>query len=455
MPKQRNLFSTALLCCSVLPGALLFPPALPAKTAPAESAETTTDRSQVLVTIDDTTVTRGELQTALSSSPFYTQFNTLDENTQASIRGDFLKRMVSSKLLAAEAKRLGLESSDAFRQELDEYTKGLLYRQYTQSLRQNITLSKQETDELRKTYKDRPDAFTAAKASAIARKYKALLRLTLLKLRDNMQVKIHADRITDNVTAKTVLMEGNNGLKLTYGDIVDTRRYPETPDPEAVREKLYQYIEYMLISTAARDEKLDISKPLSRYRQQRLPAMLVEQKAKEWISDEKILRDYFEKHPELGHTKGQWHIGQLVVKTEADAKKAEKLIREGKKSLFELAATMTIDPYGKAHKGDMGWITQGTGMPEIEQALKKLKSQELSPVIKTPKGFHLVTIIDQKPGQKLGFGAVKDKIRQRIISQNMAHYLQTLQARHRITWHVLESDPSKAESLAKRKKSLQ
>lgn len=446
MPRQLA-FNTLLLFSLLLLSISAF--------AKVTGSPTGNTQDQVLVTIDGASITRGDLQTAISSSPFYTQFNTLDENTQASIRGDFLKRLVAAKLLAAEAHRQGIDQSAAFRKELDEYAKGLLYQQYTNGIRQNITLDEKTLNDLRKQYPNNTDAFSAAKSSAIATRYKALLKLALLKLRDSFAIKLYEDRISKDISPSTVLMEGKDNLKLTYKDIIGNDHLSGTPDKKAIQDKLYQLTEFLLITKAAEAEKLDINKQLARYKAQRLPALLVEQKSKEWVKDEQTLRDYFQQHPEMGASKGQWHIGQLVLASEAEAKEAEKLIKSGKKSLFELAGERSIDPYGKANNGDMGWLQQESGTPAIEKALENLPDQQLSPIIKTSKGYHLVTILERKPGQKLGFGAIKDKIRQRIISENMAQYLQHIQKNHTVSWQVLDTDKQHAEKLAKEKHTLE
>jgi parvulin-like peptidyl-prolyl isomerase len=409
------------------------------------------DKSQILVTVDESTITRGDLQTALSSSPFYTQFNTLDENIQASMRGDLLKRMVSSRLLAIEAKRLKLDSSPAFIKELGAYEKGLQYRQYVSQLQQNIRLNDAEVNALREKYKGQADAFSAAKSSAVAIKYKALLKLTLLKLRESMHVKLYEERIVKGIRPDTVLMEADNDLRISYADIVDVKQYPQLPDVQAIKEKLYQYTEFLLITRVAKQENIVTNKERIRYQQQRLPSLLAEQKEQEWGIDNDALKAYYLSHPQISQVSDQWHIGQIVLKTEAEAKEIEAIIKSGKKSLFQLAGERSIDVYGKERNGDMGWIKQGGGMPEIEAVLKELKDNELSPIIKTARGFHLITILKRQAGKKVAFQSMKDKLRQRILSEKMNVYLKELQGQHKIAWHVVETNATKLKALAKSK----
>ncbi|GAB1233584.1 hypothetical protein UT4_20520 [Ferrigenium sp. UT4] len=71
----------------------------------------TSAADQVVATVGDEAIYARELEGAIASSPFYTQFNTMGEDEQASLRGDMLRRLVSARLLAREARRLGLDKT--------------------------------------------------------------------------------------------------------------------------------------------------------------------------------------------------------------------------------------------------------------------------------------------------------------------------------------------------------
>lgn len=404
--------------------------------------------SQALVSIDGNKITQGDLETALASSPFYTQFNTLDEDEQAAMRGDMLKRLVTARLLAAEAHKLGLEKTPAFQRDLDEYVDGVRYQKYLNNLRESISLSPEQEQELREKYAGEVDAYSAARSSLIAKRYQALFQLTLQKLRDQYHVKIFQERITPGIKADTVLMSGDK-LQITYGDLIG-KSNPDF-DRDNILEKLYQRAEYLMISRAASAENMDLSTDAGRYAEQRLPALLVENKVKEWIPDDATLQKYFMAHPELHRLKDRWHIGQLVVSTEQEAKDLRQKIVDGESSLFQLAEKYSIDPGAHFNKGDLGWVLEGTGMPEIEAAIRKMDNDEISPVIKTARGYHLVTVLKRRSGAVQDFNNIKDKIRQMFINEKMSHYLAELQQQHQVKWLIMERDQKKAQALLESK----
>lgn len=52
---------------------------------------------------------------------------------------------------------------------------------------------------------------------------------------------------------------------------------------------------------------------------------------------------------------------------------------------------------GSAPKGgDLGWLNPGDTVPEFERAMDALKPNELSPVVQTPFGMHLIQVIERR-----------------------------------------------------------
>ncbi|MGV6858064.1 MAG: peptidylprolyl isomerase [bacterium] len=405
-------------------------------------SNTENEASQVLASIDDQVVTAAQLQAAINSSPFFTQFNAMSAEDQASLRGELLKRLVSARLLFQEAKRQGLDKTEAFKKDLETFRQGLLYRYYTAKLRQQVTVPEEKIAELKEKFKGNHDAYTAARSSMMTERFKGLQELTILSLREKYHVAVHTDRINKEMSEDTVLLDGDDGLAIRYGDIVDELDPEVAREKEAVEEKLYQRAELELVARAASEEGIDVSRQLEAYTEERLPAMLLGQKRKEWVPDEKALKDYLAKNPSLAQIPAQWHVGQVVLKTREEAEKVKQRIDAGE-SLFTLAGELSIDPFGRQNNGDMGWLPQGAGMPQIEKALAGLKDEEVSDVIESPKGFHIVTVLDRKPGSVRNFASMKDKVYQIYVTEKLAGYLQKLQKTHKVVWSVLESDSAK------------
>ncbi|KAF0152609.1 MAG: Parvulin-like peptidyl-prolyl isomerase [Ignavibacteria bacterium] len=89
-------------------------------------------------------------------------------------------------------------------------------------------------------------------------------------------------------------------------------------------------------------------------------------------------------------------------------KDIEKRIQEGE-SFNELAFQLSEDPGSKEKKGDLGFFDRGRMVPEFDQAAFNLKVGEISPIVKTQFGYHLIKLTDET--QHKPYEEDKDELR--------------------------------------------
>ncbi len=388
--------------------------------------------TDVMVSVGGLEITAADLEKATRSSPFATSFNTLDEKEQAFLRGGLLQRLVASRLLLLEARAQELDKGDTFRDEIKRFRVALLHRRYMDRLRESINLPEATLQRMKEQFKGNPDAFKAAQAAYIADEYKQARIRAIRDLRTRYHVRVHEERMLPDAAPETVLLEGD-GIRIPYSDLLNLPERKATK--EWIEHNLYTRAELLLTAKAAEEEGIDISAALDSFKTERLPALLLEQLESRWIPNEAPLQAYFQNHPEIGRILERRHIGQLVVATRQEAEQLRKRILDGE-SLFKLAGEHSIDPYGRKHNGDMGWIKEDRGDPKINTAIADLKDGEVSEIIETPLGFHLVTILERKPGEDKPFHLVKDKVRQTYLSERLGGYLLDLERKYQVVWHV-------------------
>jgi len=102
----------------------------------------------------------------------------------------------------------------------------------------------------------------------------------------------------------------------------------------------------------------------------------------------------------------------LIKAEEADAKaKAEAILKDlnAGADFEKLAKEQSQDPGSAAKGGDLGWVSKGrTVKPFEDAALALSKPGQVSPVISTPFGFHIIKLDDLKPAGTKPFEEVKD-----------------------------------------------
>jgi peptidyl-prolyl cis-trans isomerase SurA len=81
---------------------------------------------------------------------------------------------------------------------------------------------------------------------------------------------------------------------------------------------------------------------------------------------------------------------------------------------FEKLAKSHSDDKGSAQKGgDLGWFKPGAMVPEFDNAIKTLKPGELSEVVETPFGYHIIKLLQRRTRDDSN-EFLRDKVREEL-----------------------------------------
>jgi len=97
------------------------------------------------------------------------------------------------------------------------------------------------------------------------------------------------------------------------------------------------------------------------------------------------------------------------------ARDLRRRVLEGE-SFAEIAAAESDCPT-HVKGGDLGFFMKGQMVPEFEKAVFDLRKNEISDVVKTEFGYHVIQQTDMIPKRKLSFDEVKNEINQELYSQ--------------------------------------
>ncbi|NLO74651.1 MAG: hypothetical protein GX100_11175 [candidate division WS1 bacterium] len=124
---------------------------------------------------------------------------------------------------------------------------------------------------------------------------------------------------------------------------------------------------------------------------------------------------------------------------EAEAeKKAEQLLAQlkGGADFAELAKQNSADPGSAEKGGDLDWVKRGMMVPEFEQTAFALQPGQLSEVVKTQFGYHLIKVLERKSTLPEDFEKNKQlytsQVTEQLKGQAWESYLSRLKAEAKI-----------------------
>lgn len=137
---------------------------------------------------------------------------------------------------------------------------------------------------------------------------------------------------------------------------------------------------------------------------------------------DKQIRTIYKAEPERFTTPAETHARHILIAGQDDAAraKAEKLLAELRAGadFAALAREHSADPGSAAKGGDLGFFPKGKMVPAFEQAAFALKKPgDLSPVVPTQFGFHIIRLEGRKAATVKPFDEVKDQLRAETIAK--------------------------------------
>jgi len=155
------------------------------------------------------------------------------------------------------------------------------------------------------------------------------------------------------------------------------------------------------------------------------------------------LQAYYDQHRDQYRTPEQVKVSHILIKTplpgpdgKVDEKgatdaqhRAEDLLKQikGGAKFEDLAKKYSEDPGSAKEGGSLGWIGKGRTVPEFEKAAFSLPKGQMSDLVKSSYGFHIIRVDDKQDAHMKTLDEVKDQI-EPILKQQKGQQLAQKQA---------------------------
>jgi len=306
------------------------------------------------------------------------------------------EQLINEKAIVSEARRMGLRASDE--EVRDELQHGPL-AQYLFPDGNFIGQDNYEDFVSRNFEMTIPQFEQAEKDSILGRKLRLLVAGSAI-VGDS---EIKAEFLKTNTKVKfdyavLSLDEIRNGIHPTDEELKAFYQRNQATYKNAIPEK--RKVKYVLIDSAKLNAQTQIS------------------------HDE--LQAYYNQHRDEYRVPEQVKVSHILIKTplpgpdgkidpkglEDARKKAQDILKQLKSGakFEELAKKNSEDPGSAKNGGDLGWIGRGRTVPEFEKTAFSLPKGQMSDLVQSSYGFHIIRVDDKQEAHLKTLDEVKDQI---------------------------------------------
>jgi peptidyl-prolyl cis-trans isomerase C len=226
----------------------------------------------------------------------------------------------------------------------------------------------------------------------------------------------------DKTDPKRVVATVNN-VELSFDDfkqrvdLLEQERGPVAPErfPEILKALVREEILMQAATAAHLDQSADIQKRIEIARRQVLIESYLRQRvnAATQVTDDDVRKAYEDNRAQF--TQETVKASHIMTKTRAEAEQVEADLKAGQ-SFEDLAKARSQDTGSASKGGDLGELSRGQAGQEFETALFALKEGEVSDVVQTEFGFHVI-----KAGPHTTtvqpYDQVKDKLKDMVTKE--------------------------------------
>lgn len=204
---------------------------------------------------------------------------------------------------------------------------------------------------------------------------------------------------------------------------------PMVQSPEGKKELLDSMIVREIILEQAKKDGIDKSKEVADRLEDLRKRLIVETYLKKKVEQEAQVSDadlkkYYDENKDKFKTGEQVRASHILVKTEKEAQDILAQLKNGAK--FEDLAKKYSTDATSAKGGDLGWFSKGAMVPEFDKVVFGMKEGQVSGIVKTQFGYHIIKVTGIRPAGIRSFDEVKEQIKSTLLPSKQQEIFQKM-----------------------------
>jgi peptidyl-prolyl cis-trans isomerase C len=401
----------------------------------------------VIARVGDQAITFREINTMINSAAIVgLSMPELGSPERDTVRLTLLDKLITANLLYLDALQQGVDQDPGYQQTIEQFRDGVLANLYRNKVLigevdvteqdiqgfydANIVEGTELTEEL------------GAGIEATIRKNRMKERTATMRerLREGHKTAINVtdlDPGDDPVRSNHEVVAELDGVEITWGEVRPALQRSHALQSVQVRiEALEKIIDNRIMAQNAKEAGLE-NDPVFRarfdeYSKTSLINLHRGRLIDSWEPTEQEIRDYYEANKDRIIVKEVRKVQMLVVETEQEAAELKKKIEANEITFHKAVADHSIVPDANKTLGQIGWVSQGTGFPELDEVTFLVEAGEIGGPVQSPAGWHLVRILDQREAMNMNLGEPQThkETRRLLLEDRLNDYAIKLRKEH-------------------------
>ncbi|MCX7705286.1 MAG: peptidylprolyl isomerase [bacterium] len=205
-------------------------------------------------------------------------------------------------------------------------------------------------------------------------------------------------------------------------------------NPDMKKRLFDQFVKEKVFLTAAQDSGITLTEEQEK-NIERLKTMyvitnyLTKLLGENPVTETEIKQEY-EKNPQEYQIPEKRKLRHIIVATEEKAKEILQQLKNG--ASFEELANQNNTDATKQRGGDLGWGQKGIYVKEFENVAFSLKKDEISDIVKTQFGYHIIKVDEIVPAQQRSFPEVSQEIKRNLEQKRINQFEEELKKKYKV-----------------------
>jgi peptidyl-prolyl cis-trans isomerase C len=350
--------------------------------------------------------------------------------------------MISANLLYLDALRQGVDQDPDYQRDVQQFTDAILANLYRSKYlvgeikvtdreiedfyRTNIVAGTEFTDELRTGIEA-----TIRKQRVMERA--ATMREQLRKGHKTAIIVTELDPEDDQVRSDDDIVAEIDGASITWAEVRPSMQRAHTLRSSQQRiAALENIIDARIMAQKAREVGLEqdpaFQARYNEFSKTRLINIHRDRLLDSWEPTNEEIGEFYKANEERIIVKEVRKVQMLVVETREEAEDLKKQIEAGEITFHQAVADHSIIPDAKKTLGQIGWVTEGSGFPELDEVTFLLEAGEIGGPVQSPAGWHLVRVLDQRDAlyKNIADQQTRNKVRKMLLDEKLNQYVINL-----------------------------